>query len=458
MSVRFTLAMIAAKLSRAALRILGRDGSCTPGKIAVKICPDFLARLKLPEKVICITGTNGKTTTSNLVAGIIRELGYTVTNNSVGSNVQGGVATALLADSTLGGKARKQVAVLEVDERSSLLVYKYITPDYLLCNNIMRDSLKRNAHTDFIAFILNSALPRETKVVLNADDFICSLLFPENTNRTYFGVTAEPPDNSEMKSRDAVYCPDCGCRLKAEYVRFDHIGRIFCPGCGKRSPEPDFSVCGIDRAAGSFSVINRFSGVRREYRLLNENIVNLYNFCGALALLETAGFDPEKTAEAFARQKIVSSRFDSVRSGRLNITMQLAKGQNPVACARAFSYIVSRPEQNKCLLVMTDDKSDNTKNSESVCWIYDTDFSALADPSVSQIVFAGKRCRDQRLRALMAGVDPKKILISDGLIEGAKLIDTSKFTDIFVLNDPYILAEAGKIKEYLIKKGVENEG
>lgn len=453
MSLKFTAAMIAAKLARSALRLLGRDGSCTPGRIALKICPDFMAGLKLPEKVLCVTGTNGKTTTSNLAAGMLRSMGYSVTNNSAGSNIQAGVATALLADSTLSGRAKKQIAVLEVDERSSLLVYKYITPDILLCNNLMRDSLKRNAHTDFISYILNTALPSSTRVILNADDFICSSLFPDNTDRTYFGVSAEIPERSATP-RDIVYCPDCGGRLTADYLRYDHIGRIRCPNCGKASPEPDFCVTSVDREGGSFTITS--GGSERSYRLLNGNLVNIYNFCGAVALLTEAGFDPDRITEAFDGQKIVASRFNSTRSGRLNITLQLAKGQNPGACSRSYSYVAARPEKNKCLLIMTDDKNDNHKNSESVCWIYDTDFSALKDPSISQIIFAGKRCRDQRLRALMAGIDRSKILICDDLFEGAALIDTEKYTDIFILNDPYILAEAGKIRDYLVTKGKES--
>ena len=43
----------------------------------------------------------------------------------------------------------------------------------------MRDSLKRNAHTEFISFIINSAVPAETKVFLNAGS---SLLYPDSFN------------------------------------------------------------------------------------------------------------------------------------------------------------------------------------------------------------------------------------------------------------------------------------
>lgn len=141
--LRFYIAMFAAKTLRFGLKLLGRNATYLPGEIAVKLCKDFLGYLTKPETFIAVTGTNGKTTVSNLLTSVLTANGYDVTNNSYGSNVQSGIAAALLADSTFTGKPKKKIAVLEVDERSSLLVYPYIAPDYLICNNIMRDSLKR---------------------------------------------------------------------------------------------------------------------------------------------------------------------------------------------------------------------------------------------------------------------------------------------------------------------------
>jgi len=449
MKFRFLLALWASKFYRFGIRLLGKDGSCTPGMVAVKICPDFLSMIELPKTTICVTGTNGKTTTSNLLTTVLRDCGYTVTNNSIGSNVQGGVATALLADSKLNGKPKSQIAVLEVDERSSLKVYKFFAPDYLICNNIMRDSLKRNAHTDFIAYILNSALPESTHVILNADDFICARLFPNNKKRTYFGMSAEKPENTTFDSRDVVYCPDCGEKLKAEYVRFDHIGRLYCPKCGLKSPEPDYV---LDEIGYQYFGVTH-NGVKNTYKTVNANIVNYYNCCGAIAALCEMGISTEQIRKSFENLKIVKTRFDFVQSGDLKITMQLAKGQNPVACARAYSYVANSVGEHKCLLVMTDDKNDNNHNSESVCWIYDTDFSSLKNDTIDSIIFAGKRCRDQKARALLAGVNPLKIQISDTLMGGAALVDTKKYTNVYVLNDPYISAEAAEIRDYLVKKG-----
>lgn len=406
----------------------------------------------MPETVICVTGTNGKTTTSNLLADTLRECGYTVTNNSAGSNVQAGVATALLADSTLSGKPTRQIAVLEVDERSSIKVYSYITPDFLICNNIMRDSLKRNAHTDFIVYIINKALSDKTHVILNADDLICCSVAPHNAKRTYFGVDAEMPSvwNAEAP-RDIYYCPVCDTKLNAEYIRFNHIGRFSCPTCDYASPVRDYTVTDINYADNLFTISH--NGQAHEYRLVNDNIVNVYNCCGAIALLSEFGLGYEQISAALMKQKIVKSRFDSFKAGKLNITMQLAKGQNPIACARAYSYVTGCAAERKSLLIMVDDKSDNTGNSESVCWIYDCDYSALTNESVGEIIFSGPRCKDQVLRALLAGVDASKIKMADTFTGGVDLVDTDKYNDIFILYDPYLLAEADKVKNELIRRG-----
>ena len=452
--LRFYIAMIVAKFSAFALKLLGRNASFLPGKIALKISKDFLGHLTPPKTLIAVTGTNGKTTVSNLLTSILVNSGYSVTNNGLGSNVQAGVATTLLLDATLTGKPKNEIAVLEVDERSSLLIYPYIKPDYLICNNIMRDSLKRNAHTDFISFIINKALPDTTTLVLNADDLICASLGGENQKKIYFGIDAEKPENSEKQYvQDIVYCPKCGSTLEAEYVRYNHIGRMHCTSCDFGSPEPDFLVTDIDPINNCFTVSH--NGKEENYHLINDNIVNVYNFCGAIALLTNLGLSYEQITAGFKNSKIVKSRYDHFTAGSLNITMQLAKGQNPIACARCFSYVAKCPSERKGLIIMVDDKGDNIGNSESTCWLYDCDYRYLTDESIEQIIFAGPRCKDQYLRAQIAGVQAEKIRLTMDPKSGADLLDISKSKDVFVLYDPYLLSEASTVKNKLIQMGTE---
>ena len=164
--IRYYIVLYIAKLAQLFIKLLGRNATFLPGKIAIALYKDFLAQIKPPKTVIAVTGTNGKTTVSNLITSILTKNGYSVTNNSLGSNVQAGVISALIEDTTFLGKPKKDIAVLEVDERSSLLIYPRLNPDYLVCTNLMRDSIKRNAHTEFIRYVIDKALPQKTTLVL----------------------------------------------------------------------------------------------------------------------------------------------------------------------------------------------------------------------------------------------------------------------------------------------------
>ena len=445
--LRFLIALWASKACLRLLRLMKRNATCTPGKIALAIDKQFLGGLRLPKTVIAVTGTNGKTTVSNLLTDILTKNGYRVTNNSLGSNIQAGVASALLEDSDLLGRAKKDIAVLEVDERSSLLVYPYVRPDYLVCNNIMRDSIKRNAHTEFIQYIITTALPEQTHLILNADDLNAVSLAPQCKQRTYFGVEADKPSESAVPFiSDVVYCPQCGQQLAHEYLRYNHIGRMYCPACDLRSPQPDFAVTAIE--SDTFTV--RHDGREDRYSLISDNIVNIYNFCGAIALLTQLGLTVEQISLGFDAGKIVKSRFDRITVAQRSIVSMMAKGQNPVACARCFDYIAHVPGENKGLIISEDDVDDNTGNSESICWLYDCDYSYLNHPSIGQIVFAGPRCHDHLLRARLAGVDAAKIRLEPDPRKAAQALDVSACQDIYLLHDMYRAKDTAIVRKELI--------
>lgn len=119
-NLRFFIALYASKLVQLLLKLMGRNASYFPGEVAFKLCPDFLGRIDKPETIIGVTGTNGKTTCCNLIISTLQSLGYDVLNNKFGSNVAAGVASSLISGSSLSGKAKKNIAVFEIDERSSV--------------------------------------------------------------------------------------------------------------------------------------------------------------------------------------------------------------------------------------------------------------------------------------------------------------------------------------------------
>ena len=254
--LRFLFALWMAKLSVPALKITRHNGTDFPGTLALKLCPDFLKYVGRPKTIIAVTGTNGKTTVSNLLADTLEKAGHRVLINRAGSNVASGIATALLKGCDLAGRVKDyDMAVLEVDERSSVRVYPYITPDYIAVTNLFRDSIMRNAHAEFIADIISRSVPASSRLVLNADDLISCGLAPEN-ERVYFGIDRLPTDTVECVNHinDVRICPKCAGKLRYEYRRYHHIGRAVCQDCGFHSPDSDYLATNVDIPGGTMTI------------------------------------------------------------------------------------------------------------------------------------------------------------------------------------------------------------
>ena len=144
--LRFLAALAAAKLSIIALKITRHNGTNFPGVLALRICPDFIKHIGKPKKIIAVSGTNGKTTTCNMILDALAMDGKEVVNNRMGSNINSGIATSLIQNATITGRCRLDMGVFEVDERSALRIFPYLRPDYMLITNLSRDSIMRNGH------------------------------------------------------------------------------------------------------------------------------------------------------------------------------------------------------------------------------------------------------------------------------------------------------------------------
>ena len=287
--IRYYVALWAAKLSIIALKITRHNGTNFPGVLALRICPDFLKYIGKPQKIIAVTGTNGKTTVSNMLLDMLTMDGKRVMNNKMGSNINSGIASSLIYGASLGGRCRYDLGLFEVDERSALRVYPYLKPDYMLITNLSRDSIMRNAHPEYIRDILTKYIPKETKLILNADDLICCGIAPENP-RVYFGIEKMDTDVTDCVNliNDLQICPQCHRRLEYEYRRYNHIGRAYCPHCGFKAPAYDYAGCHVDLDKMRIDV--RDAAGIGHYRLLNESIFNIYNVVSAVALLREIGY------------------------------------------------------------------------------------------------------------------------------------------------------------------------
>ena len=252
--LRFLLALWLAKLSVPALKITRHNGTDFPGSLALKLCPDFLRYVGKPGAIIAVTGTNGKTTVSNLLTDILEADGKKVLSNRSGSNITSGISTALLRGCDLLGRAKSyDMAVLEVDERASVRIFPYVKPDYAVVTNLTRDSIMRNAHPGYIADILTRSIPQTATMILNADDLITCGVAPEN-RRVYFGVDRLPGDTTRCENLidDLRICPKCSGKLTYVYRRYHHIGKCVCPDCGFHSPESDYLATDVDMEKGDY--------------------------------------------------------------------------------------------------------------------------------------------------------------------------------------------------------------
>ena len=400
--IRYFIALWAAKAVFVLLRLLKRNATMYPGYIALKICPDYLARTKKSPNVLCVTGTNGKTTTTNMVADILSQSGMKVVSNRYGSNINTGVATALTHSVSVFGKPKIDALVLEVDERFSRLILPFIKPDYLVVTNLFRDSIKRNAHPEYIFSILDTYVPETTKLILNADCLQSSQLL-KNNERVYFGIDRLDTDVTECVNliNDFSICPVCDEKLKFNYLRYHHIGNAYCPKCGFKSYEANYRLTDIDYDNKTITIEQ--NGAASVYPMVNRALYNIYNELAAISLMSEFGVDLEKVKEYMRKISVTQTRYKEDKAGKTEIIRTMAKGQNSVSCSRTLDF-VGHENGARTVFIMIDDLFERHDSSEFVGWIYDADFEFLNTPDIRQIVLAGPRCFDYKLRLLIAGI------------------------------------------------------
>ena len=448
--IQFYFVLWLAKLARVALKIIRRDATYFPGKLAVTLCPDFLGYIEKPETIIGVTGTNGKTTVCNMISDILTDNGYDIMNNMLGANINAGVASALILNSTFTGKAKKQLGVLELDERSAKKIYPYVKPNYLVCTNLFRDSIKRNAHTEFISDILSKNIPKQTTLLLNGDDLISSHLAAGN-KRKYFSIGKLNTDTKKCRNivRDITVCPKCRAKLEYEYVRYNHIGKAHCTKCDFASPEPDYLVTHLDLENKKMELSLK-EGNKESYHLITNNIINIYNELAAITAVKQLGLSYEQIEKSLQKLKIVETRFQKETVNGTDIILHLAKGANPIACSRVFDY-VRIEEGKKSVILLLDDLHDAQNSSENSTWIYDTDYEFLNDESIEQIVVAGPRYMDSKLRLEIAGVPAQKIVAIRYELEVVDNLNV-QVDKIFVLHDLYAINLANQVKAKIEEK------
>lgn len=448
--LRFYLAQWTGKAVYSVMKLLGRNATHFPGMLALKIDPQYLKHVGKPETIVCITGTNGKTTTANMIGDQVALAEKTYMHNRFGSNTMDGIVSSFIGFTTVGGACPYELGVLEIDERSALRIFAQMTPDYLVVTNLFRDSYARNAHADYIFAILNEAVPDGTTMVLNYDDLISSALKPDNP-RVGISLPLLEGEIEDRNSRikDLVNCPVCHHELTPDFIRYNHIGRYHCENCGFKSPEPDFRVTTADlnlrratishvakaaeQAAGHVDSADTVVETA-EFTLSTNNIVDLYNLLSATALLSQLGISLEQQAARSAKVAVVASRYADVTVGGKRVLTVLAKACNPIASSRTFDFVRKEPG-TKCVILANSELKKGNHNLENIAWIYDNDFSYLNDSDIKQIICCGKRYLDFAFCLALAGVPEEKIKLEEDFARVPAAVNLAEVDTVCVLKD-----------------------
>ena len=449
-SIRYHFAVIAAKCTGKLIRLTGRDGSHTPGVVAQKICPDFLSQAPKAPLAICVTGTNGKTTVSNLLTDALRSSGKKVVNNRTGSNIVPGCTTNLLNSLNWLGKCNVDATVFEVDERASRLILPYIKPDYLVVTNLFRDSLKRNAHPDYIFSVIDTYCPSTTKLILNADELCSSMLRPHN-QRVFYGIGKMDGDITEPVNIVADYtlCPNCGTKLQYEYLRYHHIGHGVCPQCDFHAQDPDYLASNVNLNEQTMTV--SYKGTETVFPLISKITFNIYNELTVIATLLELGLSAEQVCDMVRNIQVPDSRLNETCVGGISVVQAMSKGQSSISSCRTFDYVSAQPG-NKAIVLAMDDAYDRKKSIEYIGWIYDVDYEFLTRAGVQQVVATGPRCYDHKVRLLLAGIPEEKIFCATDELAGIDLIRTEDVDAVYILYDTSTYGLSCQMKEKLLKK------
>jgi UDP-N-acetylmuramyl tripeptide synthase len=405
------LANAAGKLTLEGLRVTGRGGTALPGLIALTLDPNFITALssELAHGVVCVSGTNGKTTTARMLADITRTAGWLPIHNRSGSNLDRGVAAALLADSSWSAELQGDVGLFEIDEASLPRVIGSLRPRVIIITNLFRDQMDRYFELDVLAKRIGDALaavPADTTLVLNADDpLVANLALRRDAKTVFFGVDDEAVGGTVPQAiSDATRCPRCREPLRYQRVVLAHIGDWSCASCGLARPARDVAATKVllGESWSEIALASTVGSVFESVRVPVPGLYNAYNALAALAAARALDIGLADASRALANFRPAFGRLEAVElKGR---TLRLVLVKNPAGFNAAIGALLETGRKPRLLAALNDRDAD----SRDVSWIWDADFETLA-PAVEHAVITGLRGRDLALRFKYAGLDKARM-------------------------------------------------
>ncbi len=391
--IRDIIAIIACKLLTILGKMMGRMSTSAPGGIALKISPCLLKRLssKLSGPIIFVCGTNGKTTTNNLLYSLLTHSSQRVVCNNIGANMLPGVAWAFISRVSVFGRLKADAAAIECDEASLRRVVPHVKPDYIIVTNLFRDQLDRYGEIDTTIAIMNEALDSlpDVTLILNGDDPLSARLAGDK-KCIYYGV-GESAGVSVNETKEGRFCPKCSSELSYNYYHYSQLGDYFCPNCNFKRPNLDYCASDVDLTDGISFTVN--SGKHSISLNLNyRGFYNIYNVIASLVAYLECGFSSDGINDVFDAYKPQIARMEPFYINGKTVILNLAK--NPAGFNQAIATLASDPRSKDILIAINDGAGDG----KDVSWLWDVDFEKLSDVNATSITASGIRKYDMALR------------------------------------------------------------
>lgn len=415
-TVRERAALILGRAAGTAARRLGRGGgTALPGLVAGALAPSLLERLaqQAGQGVVTVTGTNGKTTTTHLIASILRAHGVTPLTNPSGSNLERGLVAAYVEDADPAGRisnAQSRVGVFEVDEAVLARLFPRLSPRVAVFLNLFRDQLDRYGEVDSVGEgwggMLASAGPGTT-LVLNADDpSIAQLAAQTGAEVLTFGIDDRSVRLAQADhASDARFCR-CGGRFAYEAIYMGHVGIWTCTSCGERRPTARVSARRIELSAEGSRVEVDIDGAAVTLEIPMAGLYSVYNALAATAAAHALGVPAATIAHALAEAGPAFGRQERFEVEGRTVRVLLAK--NPAGMNELLRALIAGSSEGQPvhLLAML---NDGIQDGQDVSWIYDADIEVLAGRAVT-VTCSGDRADDFALRWHLAGINPAAVI------------------------------------------------
>ncbi len=400
-------------------------GTNMPGAKANALMCDFIGQFKGIDynKVIFITGTNGKSTANNMIVHSLRSAGKTVCSNLEGANMIGGIATALIRNSTFLGKVTCEYFSFEIDERSLAGIYKYIPAKNVCVTNLQKDQVQRNGEPDYIVekfrkvfnnnmrFFLNNGEPRAKSFEDFSDDVI------------YYGVGENKYTFKKEKFYDVTMpCPKCNDKIHFDFYNVDNVGKFHCAGCDFASEDKiDFYAENINFSECSFDC----NGYR--FTVTNNEPFYIYNYALCIAVCSKLGLTNDELQKSFITFKNISGRMEILKYKTKVLKYIRIKQENPETLQTALDYI-AKDKEPKILLMGLEELRDFSPYYTNTFYAFDVDFESLKENNIKRyICFSEAVAYDTANRMIYAGIDKDDISILPNDSDKAILSELDKF-------------------------------